>query len=126
MRKSAEVLWDKFATSVLDSMKTGIADDALFEAVLARLSLNNPDFRNGPCIQLVTVFADALMPWPSTSVGIPVLAHKSASSISPQVAEGWATAHQGLRDRRELASGARHHGLHALPPASAALSASIS
>lgn len=34
MRKSAEVLWDKFATTVLDSMKTGIADDALFETAL--------------------------------------------------------------------------------------------
>lgn len=34
MRKSAEVLWDKFATTVLDSMKTGIADDALFEVAL--------------------------------------------------------------------------------------------
>lgn len=33
-RKSAEVLWEKFATTVLDSMKTGIADDALFEVAL--------------------------------------------------------------------------------------------
>jgi hypothetical protein len=34
MRRSAEVLWDKFSTTILESMKTGIADDELFEVAL--------------------------------------------------------------------------------------------